>query len=435
MSWPRARTGVCLEQVANIIAGNGDTRPKTILVVDDSKLQRRILGSNLDAWGYEVFEAESGIDALEICKSTRVDIILSDWMMPAMDGLRFCRELRALKQAHYGYFILLTSKDSKDEIAEGLEVGADDFLTKPVNSGELRARLHAGERLIEMQRELMEKNRSISHSLSEIEALYQAIDRDLAEARKLQQSLVPAAVISFRQAEVSFLLQSSGHVGGDMIGLCHGDENRLGLFAFDVSGHGVSSALMTARLAGYLGATNPAYNIAMERLGDGTFRPRPPEQVARLLNNRMLEEFDTDLYLTLLLADIDLGTGRVRAVQAGHPHPAILRRDRSVEFIGPGGMPVGLLPDVEYQAFEFCLQPGERMLICSDGFTEAEGDQGVFLDESGLGQMLVRHANVRGPDLLAGLVRDTRAFVGSDEVGDDLSAVLLEYHGAAEPPG
>ncbi|MCA8867150.1 MAG: SpoIIE family protein phosphatase [Rhodobacteraceae bacterium] len=424
-----------MEQVVNITADGGDSRPKTILVVDDSKLQRRILGSNLDAWGYEVFEAESGIDALEICKSTRVDIILSDWMMPEMDGLRFCRELRALKQAHYGYFILLTSKDSKDEIAEGLEVGADDFLTKPVNSGELRARLHAGERLIGMQRELMEKNRSISRSLSKIKTLYQAIDRDLAEARKLQQSLVPASVINFGQAEVSFLLQSSGHVGGDMIGLCYGDVDRLGLFAFDVSGHGVSSALMTARLAGYLGATNPAYNIAMEQHGDGLFRPRPPEQVALLLNSRMLEEFDTDLYLTLLLADIDLGTGRVRAVQAGHPHPAILRRDGSVEFIGPGGMPVGLLPDAGYQAFEFYLQPGERMLICSDGFTEAEGDQGAFLDESGLGQMLVCHANARGPDLLAGLVRDTRTFVGSDEVGDDLSAVLLEYHGAAEPPG
>ena len=145
--------------------------PSSILVVDDSRLQRRLLTANLHAWGYEVLEAESGLDALEICKAAHVDIVISDWMMPGMDGLEFCQAFRALNQSAYGYFILLTSKDSKSEVAEGLGVGADDFLTKPVNSGELQARLHAGERVLGMHKELLEKNHSVTQALAELQAL------------------------------------------------------------------------------------------------------------------------------------------------------------------------------------------------------------------------------------------------------------------------
>ena len=117
-----------------------------ILIVDDSRVQRRILGSLLKKMGHEVLEFEFALDALEACKQHKASIVVSDWMMPEMDGLQFCRELRNLKLPHYVYFILLTSKGEKVEIAEGLDAGADDFLTKPVNGVELRARILAGKR-------------------------------------------------------------------------------------------------------------------------------------------------------------------------------------------------------------------------------------------------------------------------------------------------
>jgi sigma-B regulation protein RsbU (phosphoserine phosphatase) len=116
-----------------------------VLIVDDSKAQRRILAVQLARWGYRVSEAESGEAALALCEEQGFDIVLSDWMMPGMTGLELCKAFRALPREGYGYFILLTSKSEKTEIASGLENGADDFLAKPVNSDELRARLRAGE--------------------------------------------------------------------------------------------------------------------------------------------------------------------------------------------------------------------------------------------------------------------------------------------------
>jgi sigma-B regulation protein RsbU (phosphoserine phosphatase) len=130
-----------------------DSSIRRVLVVDDSRLQRRILVASLKKWGFEVVEAESGEAAMEICLADPPDLILSDWMMPGMNGLEFCRAFREQSKDNYSYFILLTSKSEKNEVAEGLDAGADDFLTKPVSSDELRARISAGERILRTVRE------------------------------------------------------------------------------------------------------------------------------------------------------------------------------------------------------------------------------------------------------------------------------------------
>ena len=98
-------------------------RPLTILVVDDSRLQRRLLTGNLDKWGYEVFEAESGHDALEICKATKVDLILSDWMMPGMSGLDFYNQFRSLQRDTYGYFTDLKRRQRRSGTGAGCRRG------------------------------------------------------------------------------------------------------------------------------------------------------------------------------------------------------------------------------------------------------------------------------------------------------------------------
>jgi len=113
------------------------------LVVDDSRLQRRILTASLQRWGFEVQEAASGDDALRLCRETPPDLVMSDWMMPGLNGLEFCREFRQMARDSYGYFILLTSKSDKEEVALGLDAGADDYLAKPFAFEELLARVRA----------------------------------------------------------------------------------------------------------------------------------------------------------------------------------------------------------------------------------------------------------------------------------------------------
>ncbi len=180
---------------------------RRVLVADDSRAQRRMLALQLARWGYQVAEADTGDAALALARKTDFDFVLSDWMMPGMTGPEFCRAFRDLPRDGYGYFVLLSSKSEKEAVADGLDGGADDFLTKPVNAGELRARLTAGERILGMQAELRRQNRDLS-------ALYDALARDLDEARRLQQFLVPEQTVGLGTAEVTFLMRPSGHVGG-----------------------------------------------------------------------------------------------------------------------------------------------------------------------------------------------------------------------------
>ncbi|MDU8927898.1 SpoIIE family protein phosphatase [Alisedimentitalea sp. MJ-SS2] len=411
-------------------AENASSGVRTVLVVDDSRLQRKILQVSLSRWGYRVLEAESGQLALEICRQIEPDMVISDWMMPGMDGLEFCKAFRAMKRESYGYFILLTSKSEKDEVAKGLDNGADDFLTKPVNPAELRARLTAGERILRMERELTEKNRMIKMTLEKLQSLYASIDSDLLEAKKLQQSLLRERHRDFGPGEVSLLLQPSGHVGGDLVGFYVVSKTRIGLYAIDVSGHGISSALMTARLAGYLSPSSPEQNVAMEEAPGGGHRPLPPASVIEHLNMLVLGEMETEHYFTLLLADVDLSTGFVRMAQAGHPHPLVQCSDGDILQDGPGGLPVGLVQGAQYEEFTLQLAPGDRFMIFSDGIVECPSDTGDLLTEEGLEEMMREMADISGPALLETLIWKLSHFADDGDFPDDVSAILFEYHGA-----
>jgi len=402
-----------------------------VLVVDDSRLQRKLLTLALNHWGFDVAEAASGEEALEKAAAQRPDLVLSDWMMPGMSGLDLCRHFRKNDGDDYTYFILLTSKSEKEEVALGLDTGADDFLIKPVDNNELRARITAGGRLIEMQRSMAESNRVLSETLGELQQLYDNIDSDLKEAKKLQQSLVRERFRALSVGDLSLMLRSSGHVGGDLVGFFEAGADHIGLYALDVSGHGISSALMTARLAGYLSSAAPDQNVALRKASNGLFVPRSPEEVVADLNDLVLDEMETEHYFTMLLAYVELKTGNMVLSQAGHPHPAIQRADGTIEQIGTGGFPVGLLSGIQFDRFELCLDPGDRILILSDGVTECPRPEGDMLGEEGLAALMQELGNVRGPAFLDAMIRRLIEFNGSADFPDDVSAILFEYQGLA----
>lgn len=398
-----------------------------ILVVDDSRLQRRILSASLKRWGFKVTEASSGEEALGCITEDRPDLVLSDWMMPGMSGVELCKRLRAIEDAPYCYFILLTSNSEKDAVAHGLENGADDFLSKPVDSNELRARITAGGRLLDMQREMALANEALSETLGELRRLHDHIDKDLQEAKKLQQSLLRERYRRLDAGVLSLMLRSSGHVGGDLVGFFDAGNDHLGLYALDVSGHGISSALMTARLAGYLSSAAPEQNVALRKNPDGQYAPRPPAEVVSELNNLVLDEMETEHYFTLLLGFVELSSGRMQMCQAGHPHPAVQRQNGTVEHHGEGGFPVGLLSDAQFEPFELSLDPGDRILILSDGVTECPGPNGEMLAEEGLSELMHTLRSTQGPPFLEAMMWYLEEFNGSGDFTDDISAILFEY--------
>ena len=403
--------------------------PLRVLVVDDSRAQRKILTMSLSRWGYQVSEAASGEEALLACEAQVFDIILSDWMMDGMSGLDLCAAFRAMENEGYSYFILLTSKSEKTEVANGLEAGADDFLTKPVSSDELRARLRAGERIVGMHQELVAKNRLLGATLTQLQKVHESLDRDLIEARKLQQTLVRERFRDWGAGAATLFLRPSGHVGGDLAGFFDIDDGRIALFSIDVSGHGVASAMMTARLAGYLSNAAPDQNIALRMLPDGTRDVWPPEEVAARFNRTMLDEIQVDQYFTMAYAEVELATGRVSLVQAGHPYPMILRRNGTIERLGHGGIPIGLLPDTQHDRIDARLHPGDRLFLLSDGLTECPSPDGEELGEDGLEQLLFRNRHLESSALLDALIWDLASHMGSEDFPDDVSGLLFDYRG------
>lgn len=403
--------------------------PSRVLVVDDSRLQLHILSSMLERWGFEVFTADCAENALAICQETLPDLIISDWMMPGMSGLDLCRRFRGMPKDGYGYFILLTSKSEKDDIAEGLDAGADDFLTKPVNAAELRSRLNAGLRIISMERELSDQHRIVSNTLAELQKIHDGIENDLKQAHGIQQSLVPERSKVFGSSRVSLLLQPSGLIGGDLVGMFSPRDNRLGLYCIDVSGHGISSAMVTARIAGYLSSKFPEQNVALDKRFENYFAMRRPSEVAHLLNQRLCADPGADEYLTMAYGVVDLNQGKVGFVQAGHPPPLLIRADGVLEFVGVGGLPIGLLDDAPYECTEVQMRSGDKLLLYSDGFTEAILKNGAMLEEEGLADLVSSiPKTTEGNEFLQDLYWKLTTKAGGGQVlGDDVSAALFEF--------
>jgi sigma-B regulation protein RsbU (phosphoserine phosphatase) len=188
--------------------------------------------------------------------------------------------------------------------------------------------------------------------------------------------------------------------------------------------------MMTARLAGLLSGASPDQNIALTAAPDGRRDAWPPEMVAWRLNRMMLEELQVDQYFTMAYAEIDLVTGQCMLVQAGHPHPVVLRADGTMELVGNGGLPVGLIDEASYQRATLRLRPGDRLMLVSDGITECPDTTGTELGAEGLLAFLADLRWQPPPQLLETLVWALSERAGTADFRDDVSALIFDYRGA-----
>ena len=160
---------------------------------------------------------------------------------------------------------------------------------------------------------------------------------------------------------------------------------------------------------------------------------RPPEQVTAELNQLINDDLETELYFTMALAICDLETGHVRLVQAGHPHPMILRRSGVAKRVGCGGLPVGLIDGASYDVVDFDLGPGDPLILYSDGFVEQEDREGAMLEEDGVAALLRDTAGIGAQDAVEAMMCGLAAHSGSTEFNDDVSCAVLDFLGVATP--
>ncbi|MGR3468901.1 MAG: PP2C family protein-serine/threonine phosphatase [Shimia sp.] len=264
-----------------------------------------------------------------------------------------------------------------------------------------------------------------TRALDRLQAQFDLIDNDLIQARKLQKALLRDRLLTVEDVTLSLLLRSAGHVGGDLVGHFPIDGRRVGFYALDVSGHGISSALMTARLAGYVTSNLPHRNIALTRDAEGRVVPRPPADTLEDFNAQVMADVETEHYFTMLLGHIDVMEGELVFAQAGHPHPILLRADGTARPLGQGGLPMGLIPGATYDEHRVRLAPGDRFVVVSDGMTEAMDTKGQQLGDTGLAKILSGMTKTAPQRFLEVVLWHLSQHVGDAGFDDDISGLIV----------
>jgi len=193
-----------------------------VLIAEDDPMFRRILTHWLEKWGYRVIAAEDGSSAWNILQSSDApQIAILDWMMPGMDGIELCRRIRS-EQGRYRYLLLLTAKDAKQDVVTGLDAGADDYLTKPFEVEELRARVRAGKRILELQEALLQARDALRFEAAHdpLTTLWNhgaILDFLRRELDRQQRTLQPLGVMMADLDYFKKINDTHGHLVGDTV--------------------------------------------------------------------------------------------------------------------------------------------------------------------------------------------------------------------------
>ncbi len=194
-----------------------------VLVAEDNPVFQSMLKSMLTKWGYEARMTLNGLEAWEAMQAADAPrLAVLDWMMPRMDGVEVCRRIRAAAREPYVYVLLLTARTESQDLVEGMEAGADDYLTKPFNAQELRVRLRAGRRILDLQQQLMEARESLRVQATH-DALTGLLNRGrvlevlLTEIARSERELRPLALLMVDLDRFKQVNDTGGHMAGDAV--------------------------------------------------------------------------------------------------------------------------------------------------------------------------------------------------------------------------
>ncbi len=388
----------------------------SVLVVDDTEANVDIL---VDALGdaYDVSVALDGETALEDVAEDPPDLILLDIMMPGIDGYQVLERVRAHRSASDLPIIMATAMGESENIVRALELGANDYVTKPYDLPVVLARV---------QTQL-----ALKRSRDALAAAHRKMKRDLEAAARIQQAFLPADGPAVAGARFAWRFLPCDELAGDTLNVLPLDERHVGLFLLDVSGHGVPSALLSVTLSRMMSRGSEASSVLWTQdEGSPDLRVASPLEVVEALGRRFPFDPETGQYFTLVYGVLDTDRRELRFVSAGHLPVVHLRPAGEPALHASTGPPVGLLPadllPSRYAESSIRLAPGDRIYVYSDGIPEALDRR----DEEFGGERLVSElARLRGRTLeesLSSLVDEVRKWSGGRGLEDDVSILALE---------
>ena len=369
----------------------------TILVVDDSPVNLQVLIRTLDGTRYRILAATSGKSALDIVQRIRPDLILLDVMMPGMDGFEVCRAIKANDATRDIVVIFLSALGEVEDKVAGLQLGAVDYITKPIQAEEVLARVSNHLTMQRLQRQLRESR--------------DALDQELASAAEMQRLLLPQALPQDEALSFAAYYATSRHVGGDYYDIVHLPDDQYGVLILDVSGHGAPSAII----------------MSMIRAVFHTF-PQPavdPPAMLQFINNHFRFLWESAMMATALYAVVDVRSRRMRMSCAGHLPPLLLHGDSVSRLDSDGAIPLLLMNVPAIPCFERSISPGDRLLFYTDGITEREDYGGNMYEIHRLAEAFHALRAVSGQELITALVDDVARFAGGREPADDQTLLLM----------
>lgn len=377
-----------------------------ILVVEDEDDLLHLLVQSLREAGYSVDEAANGQIGLCRALEAEYDGIILDLMLPGMNGIEVLQRLRRAKTIPV---LLLTARDGVADRVEGLDAGADDYLTKPFELPELLARVRAMIRRSAGGAVMMAQLGAVT-----LDTLARTVSK-LESARRVQMRLTPQDLPQMPGVDVAFDYRPAQVVGGDFCDVWPLQEGRLAFAVGDVAGKGLPGAMVMANLQALLQA--------------GTLFCNGPAQAVAYLNQHLRQHFADGPFVTLFLGLLEVGTGRLEYVNAGHLPPLLVQAGAAVEPLGqPTNTVLGIGDDV-FTADVAMLTPGACLVAFTDGITESESPDGALFGLDRLQRALQPTAGAKAERLVRAVVEGSAAFSGAGPRADDMTVLAIRWLG------
>ena len=412
-------------------------QPASLLVVDDDALNCDMISRALQRKGYEVSIASGGELALELIQHHPFDLILLDVMMPGVNGLEVLQRIRQVHSSINLPIIMVTARGESEDIVKALNLGANDYVTKPLDFPVVTARIqthlsvkYAAEQVIQLERSLAERNHELELTNARLEKVNHRMSRDLRAAARIQKTFLPQEGSPLPGISVAWIYLPCDELGGDGLNILPLDETRIAMYVLDVSGHGVASALLSVTVSRLLGPPHEASSILGEPSGKtDRWLLRAPSEVAEHLNRLFPFDLATGQFATLLYGILDLETGSFQYVSAGQPGPILVPSVGDPELLESPGYPIGLAEE-PYELRQIQLGPRDRLILYSDGLPEAMNAHNEPFGSERLMSAIIRDRAISLSEGVNSLLADVERWRGTENVRDDLSILAVEVQPA-----
>lgn len=394
----------------NLTYGTG-----SVLLIMTNTDERRQLAKILASLGCKVTVASDGETSSQMTACQQPDLVVLDIRLPGRDGFQICAELKLDECTRHIPVILLSSTLAAEEKMRGLRLGAVDCITKPCDWAEVAAQVCSQLELGRVRSELVLTN----FDLLAAQAQHQA---ELKAAAAVQKSLLPRLQTErFKDLSISWRFSPLDQVGGDLLGYAWPDEDHLAAYVVDVCGHGLPAAMMTAAISISL-APSVAASDRLQLKQRIAFSPK--EMLEKLDREYPIERFDRPFTISYLV--LNRKSGEFRCSRAGHPMPIILRDTGEVELIEAGGTMIGLNRMLSFEEGVGRLNPGDSILLYSDGVTECRNLHETYGLERLCG--VLRRSSGCLPEVLCdNIMADLLDFNSGSAMQDDSTILALSY--------